>query len=97
MPPKFNNSSKILSKATGIKCALVSASPLIIFTAGYQSCILLIILNVQQTDFLRHYRPVIRRRQRAIETDEAKKTMDAEDEIFEELRILEREIEKQDN
>jgi len=50
------------------------------------------ILNINEAEYPEKYRRIIRRLQRAIAEPEVKQTMDAEDEILEELAQLEREI-----
>ena len=52
------------------------------------------ILNVKEKDFPEKYSEVIRRLQRAIAERQIRKTMDIEDEIIEELKLKQRQIEK---
>ena len=54
------------------------------------------ILNINEEDYPKEYRPLIRRLQRAIEEPKVRKTMDVEDEVLEELENKERAIFKRD-
>jgi hypothetical protein len=54
------------------------------------------ILNLNETNYPEKYREIIRRLQSAIATPEVRETMDAEDDILEELDMMEREIAEKD-
>ncbi len=54
------------------------------------------ILTINEADYPEKYWEIIRRLQRAIAYPEVRRTMDAEDDILEELEMLEREIERKD-
>ncbi len=54
------------------------------------------ILTINEVNYPRKYRKVVRRLQRAIAQPKMRRTMDAEDDILEELEILEREIARKD-
>ena len=54
------------------------------------------ILNIDENDYPKKYRPLIRRLQRAVSEPDLRKRMDIEDDILEELQDLERVIEKKD-
>ncbi len=54
------------------------------------------ILNINEGDCPEKYREIIRRLERANANPDVRRTMDAEDEILEELQELEREIERKD-
>jgi len=54
------------------------------------------ILNVREEMFEEKYRPLIRRLQRAAETEEVRLAMDVEDDVFGEMADFERKIEEKD-
>jgi hypothetical protein len=54
------------------------------------------ILNIREEDFDPHFRPLIRRLQRAVEEPKIRKTMDIEDEVLQELENKERAIYNRD-
>jgi len=55
------------------------------------------ILNVDEEYFPEEYREIIRRLRKAMEDPEKRRIMEVEDEIFNELKNLERQIKQQEN